>query len=193
LFLFPGGYGGLSLVEHDAANLCFVVRRTTLHTAGSWDRVLSSVLADNPLIRQRLSSAKALWDRPLALSSIPYGYLANRSSNLWCVGDQAAVIPSFTGDGMSIALHSAALAAEMYLAGQSPLDYCQTLKNQLNRGMSLSVLLSRAMVASATRSLAPVALALFPNVLQWIAASTRIPQQARLVSPVHMLRPRAGT
>ncbi len=34
---------------------------------------------------------------------------------MWALGDQAAVIPSFTGDGMSIALHSGCLAAAMYL------------------------------------------------------------------------------
>jgi menaquinone-9 beta-reductase len=43
----------------------------------------------------------------LAIASIPYGYVQNRSIGLWCIGDQAAVIPSFSGDGIAIALHSA--------------------------------------------------------------------------------------
>jgi hypothetical protein len=33
----------------------------------------------------------------------PYGYVQNRSIGLWCIGDQAAVIPSFSGDGIAIA------------------------------------------------------------------------------------------
>ena len=183
LFLFTGGYGGLSLVERDVANLCLVVRRARLRKIGGWTELLASVLDDNRHLQQRLQDAKALWDRPLAISSIPYGYLAGRPFGLWCVGDQAAVIPSFTGDGMSIALHSAALATEMYLAGESAGQYNRRLHAQLRRGMSLATLLSQTMVTSAGRNLAPFGLSLFPSAMRWIAASTRVPEQARLAHP----------
>jgi flavin-dependent dehydrogenase len=178
LFLFPGGYGGLSLVERDAANLCLVVRQAELRRIGGWQELLASILGDNRHLKQRLQGAKALWDRPLAISSIPYGHLAGQPFGLWCVGDQAAVIPSFTGDGMSIALHSAALAAEMYLAGGSAEQYNHRLHAQLSRGMSLATRLSGSIVTEGGRSLALFGLSLFPNAMRWIAASTRIPKQA---------------
>ncbi|HEV2485356.1 MAG TPA: FAD-dependent monooxygenase [Terracidiphilus sp.] len=183
IFLFSGGYGGLSLVEADEANLCLVVRRARLRALGGWTELLASIRDDNHLIRQRLQGAKPLWPRPLALSSIPYGYLSQCPSGLWCIGDQAAVIPSFTGDGMSIALHSAALAAEMYLAGESALCYSRRLRDQLGRGMSLATLLSQAIVTGAGRNLASIGLSLFPSAMRWIAASTRIPEQSRLANP----------
>ena len=41
LFLFSGGYGGLALVENDAANLCLVVRRSRLRKLGGWPEVLA--------------------------------------------------------------------------------------------------------------------------------------------------------
>ena len=183
IFLFSGGYGGLSLVETDVANLCLVVRRARLRRTGGWPELLASILDDNQHMQQRLQGAKALWDRPLAISSIPYGYLAGRPGGLWCVGDQAAVIPSFTGDGMSIALHSAALATEMYLSGESADQYDRRLHAQLGRGMRLATWLSRAVVTGAGRRLAPFGLSLFPNAMRWIAASTRIPKQALLANP----------
>ena len=188
LFLFPGGYGGLSLIERDlaegeVANLCLVVRRARLRAIGGWPALLAFILEDNRLLRRRLSGAEPLWPRPLALSSIPYGYLASHSSGLWRLGDQAAVIPSFAGDGMSIALHSAALAAETYLAGGGPDLFTRRLRHQLRPAMSLATLLARALVSGAGRSLTPVALSLFPAVIGWIAASTRIPELARLSSP----------
>jgi flavin-dependent dehydrogenase len=181
LFLFPSGYAGLSLVERNIANLCLVVRQVELRRIGGWQKLLASLLDDNRHLKQRLQGAKTLWDRPLAISSIPYGHLAGLPSGLWCVGDQAAVIPSFTGDGMSIALHSAALASEMYLAGDSAEQYNHRLHAQLSRGMSLATCLSRSMVTKAGRSLALFGLSLFPNAMRWIAASTRIPKQALLV------------
>jgi flavin-dependent dehydrogenase len=183
LFLFPGGYGGLSLVEEDKANLCLVVRRARLRAVGGWNGLLASILQQNRFMRQRLQGAKALWDRPLAVSSIPYGYLSSRPLELWCVGDQAAVIPSFTGDGMSIALHSAALAADMYLAGESPLQFSRLLRSQLRPGMALATFLSRALVSGAGRNLAPLAMSLFPRAIPWIASRTRIPDRARVSNP----------
>jgi flavin-dependent dehydrogenase len=188
IFLFSNGYGGLSLVENDVANLCLVVRQAELRRIGGWQELLASILDDNWHLKQFLEGAKALWDRPLAISSIPYGYLAGQSGGqafgLWSVGDQAAVIPSFTGDGMSIALHSASLATEMYLAGESAQQYNYRLHAQLSRGMNLSTRLSRAMVTNAGRSMALFGLSLFPNAIGWIAASTRIPKQSIIAAPL---------
>lgn len=178
LFLYSGGYGGLSLVENGVANFCLVVRRSALRKYGGWPELLGTIQNEIPHIAQRLSGATALWERPMAVSSIPYGYLAGRSCGLWCVGDQAAVIPSFTGDGMSIALHSATLAAQMYLAGANADRYHETLHAHLSHSMRLATALSRAMVTGAGRTLAPIGLSLFPGAINWIARSTRIPDRA---------------
>jgi flavin-dependent dehydrogenase len=184
LFLFRGGYGGLSLVEDDAANLCLVVRRSELRKAGGWVELLAAIRNANCRLEERLDGATALWDRPLAISSIPYGHFSDERDGLWRLGDQAAVIPSFTGDGMSIALHSAALAAQMYLAGESADVYHQRLRTQLTRGMGLAMFLSRMMVSEVGRGMAPLGLMVFPGAMGWIARSTRIPQRAVAVHPV---------
>ena len=181
VFLFPGGYGGLSLIEGDVANLCLLVQGAHLRRLGGWSHLLASLLKQNQLLSQRLQGAKPLWRQPLAISAIPYGYLAGRPCDLWCVGDQAAVIPSFTGDGMSIALHSAALASKMFLAGETPEQYNRRLHAQLRRGMNLATGLSRTMVTGAGRNLALCALSLFPNAIGWIASSTRIPAHSMIV------------
>jgi flavin-dependent dehydrogenase len=180
LFLFPGGYGGLSLVETEVANLCMVVHREELRRVGAWGELLAAILSENPHLLQRMQGAEALWERPLAISPIPYGYLIRKPCGIWCLGDQAAVVPSFTGDGLAIALHSGALAAQMYLAGASPDEYHHELTSQLSRGMSLATRLSRVMVTGIGRSIAPFGLWLFPNAIQWIAEATRIPDNAIL-------------
>lgn len=180
LFLFAGGYGGLSLVENDTANLCFLVKRSAVRKRGGWAGLLALLRQQNHRMRQYLDEAQPLWERPLAISSIPYGYLLRERAQLWPVGDQAAVIPSFTGDGMSIALHSAALAAEMYLSGRAPHEYRRTLRAQLRNGMSLATLLSRAMVMRGAGAVAPFLLSAYPRVLSRIAQATRIPGPALL-------------
>lgn len=178
LFLFEGGYGGLSLVENDTANLCLVVRKTRLLGIGGWRELLRAVRDENALIGKRLGGAEPLWERPLAISSIPYGYISDRDDGVWRLGDQAAVIPSFTGDGMAIALHSGALAVEMCLAGKRQRQYQDELRGQLQRGMWAATMLSRAMVSRGGQRLAPLVIPWLPHPIEWIAKLTRIPKAA---------------
>ena len=180
LFLFPGGYGGLSLIETETANLCLVVQREVLQRIGPWGELLGAILSENPHLLQRMQGAEALWEKPLAVSPIPYGHLVKESCGVWCLGDQAAVVPSFTGDGLAIALHSGALAAEMFLAGASADKYHQTLVAQLSPGISLATRISRAMLTPVGREIAPFGLWLLPHAAQWIANSTRIPPEVIL-------------
>ena len=178
LYLFPGGYGGLSLIENGVANLCLVVRHSILRARAGGSQLLAHVLAQNSHLRRLLEGAKPLWAQPLAISRIPYGYLRSESSDLWRIGDQAAVIPSFTGDGISIALHSAALAAKMLLAGETTAAYHRALRADLRRSMNLATWLSRAAVTTPGRASAFSAASLFPRLMRLIAQSTRIPQRA---------------
>ena len=75
LFLFRGGYGGLSLVEDGIANLCLVVRRNTLRRLGGWAELLHSMQSELPALHDRLTNATPCWPKPLAISPIPYGHL----------------------------------------------------------------------------------------------------------------------
>lgn len=182
LFLFRSGYGGLSLVEGGTANLCLVVQRKTLRALGGWSELLESIRDEVPALRASLQDSAPCWQKPLAISPIPYGYLGGPADGLWRIGDQVAVIPSFTGDGMSIALHSAILAAEMYLVGKSAEEYVCRLTGQLRRGMRVAAGLSRAMLIPGARIIAPVLLSLVPGAMGRIALSTRIPDHALLTS-----------
>lgn len=182
LTFFRGGYGGLALVEHDTANLCLVIRRRILRRIGGWPALLEVLKEDDGLLRERLNNAEPLWPKPLAISSIPYGFIAEPDAGLWRVGDQAAVIPSFTGDGMSIALHSGWLAAQMYLAGARAEAYQQQLAGTLAGSMRVATLLSRASMNPIARFLAPPLLRKFPQIMRRIAEATRIPETALLKS-----------
>ena len=184
LFLFRGGYGGLSRIEGGTANLCLVVRRNALRQLGSWSELLQSLKNEVPALRERLQNATPCSQKPLAISPIPYGHLGGPADGVWRVGDQVAVIPSFTGDGMSIALHSAILATDMYLNKKSANEYVRRLTDQLRGGMRFASGLSRAMVTPAARTIAPLLLSLVPNAMGRIALSTRIPDRALLTTRV---------
>ena len=175
LLLFPGGYGGLQPVEGGVANLCVLLDRALLKRLGAWPEALAHMQAHNPHLRARLAGAEPLIAKPLAISAIPYGWVQTRTeTNLWCLGDQAAVIPSFTGDGMSIALYSGRLAAEMLLVGRPSVQFQQELHRTVSHQVGFATLLSRAMTTAPGRLLARTALAAWPQTLARIASHTRL-------------------
>jgi flavin-dependent dehydrogenase len=184
LFLFSGGYAGLSLIEDGRANLCLLVRRERLSQLGArWDRLLPALLAESEHLRARLQGSVAQEERALALSAIPYGYSASThpdppSPGLWRLGDQAAVIPSFSGDGMSIALHSAELAAAMFLRGERHDAYHRALARDLRGSMRLALPLSRVLVHPVSQRVGMRLAGWMPRMMTEIARHTRIPELA---------------
>jgi flavin-dependent dehydrogenase len=185
LNLFRGGYGGMQLLEGGIANLCCVVRRKDFARMGSrWSPLLEAMQRDCAHLQRRLCGARALLDRPLAISHIPYGYVRERSQNLWYLGDQAAVIPSFTGDGMSIALHSGKLAATMYLSGASPEAFQRQLHADVAKQVSFATILSKGMVTEPHRTVMEAASRIWPGALRFIANRTRLSAES-MVSSSH--------
>ena len=171
--LIPQGYAGLQIVEGGMANLCLLVSRDQLRRCeGRWSVLLESILQHSEHLAHRLSGAEPLLSRPLALSSIPYGFVRSRTEpGLWWLGDQAAVIPSFSGDGMSIALHSAHLAARCSLRGESSLHYQEMLDTQTRRQVWLATALSKMLVKAPAFAQAARP---FPWLVQAAARATRI-------------------
>ncbi|MEQ1577258.1 MAG: NAD(P)/FAD-dependent oxidoreductase [Hyphomicrobium sp.] len=183
LALFPGGYAGLQPVEGGRANLCLLVRRYDFAgTENSFDTLLAHIKTSCPHLAQRLEGAVPVLAKPLAISSIPYGYIFQPAetgpNDLWRLGDQAAVIPSFSGDGMAIALHSARLAAYTYLIGKPAQVYHTNLAQDVRRQIKRSTRVSRALVTPWGQRGAAGLAAVAPVILTGLAAATRISKSA---------------
>jgi len=178
LHLFPGGYAGLEPIEDGLANLCLVVGRRELDGGAAWAVLLRELLGDCPLLAERLAGSRPLWPKPLAISAIPYGHIARPEGDLWRLGDQAAVIPSFAGDGLGVALHSAHAAAAAYLAGESAAGFQRRLAADLRVRVKGAALVSRLLVQPWAQGLVVGLTRRRPQLLSAAAAWTRIPERA---------------
>ncbi len=96
---------------------------------------------------------------------------------LFRIGDQAAVIPSLTGDGIAIALHSGGLAADVWLAGGDASAYHRRLRADLRGQMRLAGLLHAAAMNGALQPAAISAAGWFPALLRQAARGTRLRHQ----------------
>jgi flavin-dependent dehydrogenase len=149
LFLFEGGYAGLQLIAPDRATLCAVVERRRLdRVGGSWGGLVAALLDELPLLACRLSGVDLAGRRPAAVAAIPYGAMSRDADGPWRLGDQAAVVPSFTGEGMALALSSARLASELLMGGCTPRTYHSLLARRVGNRLLVTSLLSRILTRS---------------------------------------------
>ena len=176
--LFPGGYAGLQAVEGGRANLCLLIRQPAFEEAGAdWPGVAAYLKRTAPHLARRLHGAAPLRRRPLAVFRVPYGFVHTLEragpAGVARLGDQMGVIPSFSGDGMAIALHTAFAAAAPDGAEAYHRRMRQDLAGQVGRAMVLHRLgqSAPAVVAAAARA--------WPGALAWVARLTRVPS-ARL-------------
>lgn len=185
LMLYPGGYGGIQPVEGGIANLCWVVQQRHLARAGfRWENFLSKMQRDCPHLAMRLAGAEPLLSKPIAITHIPYGYIRGTTENgLYCIGDQAAVIPSFTGDGISIALHTARGAVAAYLRGEPAPVFQAKLRSALLVQVRLAEFAANGLNNSLSRAVLPFCLRVWPGVMRVTARLTRVAQRAAVVQP----------
>ena len=185
LMLYPGGYGGIQPVEGGVANLCCVVQQRYLARAGHrWENFLAKMQQECPHLAMRLAGAEPLLAKPIAIAHIPYGYIRRTTENgLYCIGDQAAVIPSFTGDGISIALHTARCAVAACLAAEPAQLFQAKLRSALLAQMRLAELAADGLNNSFARAVLPFCLRVWPGVMRVTAKLTRVAQQGA-VAPI---------
>jgi flavin-dependent dehydrogenase len=180
--LFDGGYAGLEPVESGKANLCLVVTKRRFARYGKhWSELLDAILTATPLLAERLAGAEPCWPRPLSIFGIPYGFVYRAPSDasnelnqgFYRLGDQMAVIPSFAGYGMSIALHTAFLAVECYLREDADVYHRRARSDLLPLIRSASVLSRTAAYPVAQRGML-FACRIRPELISLIASHNRI-------------------
>jgi len=149
IYSFPGGYAGLSHVENDLFNLCFLLKAATVRSAGSdADEIVRKVVRRNKraFVTLQNSSSADSW---LAVSIDSFGTKAPAAAaNLFTVGDAAAFIDPFTGSGMVMALESAELLANAIAANGSSsetvaADYLGAYRKKFSNRLRVCSLLRR--------------------------------------------------
>jgi len=150
LYLYPGGYCGLSRVEGAEVNLAGVVSEAVHRRLnGGWDAVLLHARESNPALDSDLGSLSA---GPRGfLGTVPVIFTAKPpvENGVLMVGDAAGVLDPFSGQGQAAALTSGILAADAaseFLEGRiSPSrlleEYGRAWRTRFSRGFAWSALL----------------------------------------------------
>jgi menaquinone-9 beta-reductase len=170
IVLVPGGYAGLQMVEGGVAVLCALVSDGRAAGGG-----LAGVVNSAPHLGRRLQGAVWLNPRPLAIAGMPYGYVAAAEGGLFRLGDQAAVLPSFAGAGVAIAVATGVAAARAYLAGEDAAAFQRAVGSRVARPVRLAWGLHQSLICPVLRQVGFGIGKTWPGLMRWAALATRVP------------------
>jgi menaquinone-9 beta-reductase len=122
MYFFPGGYCGLAPVENGLYNTCCLLHRSLIERVpgarmadfAAWLRVITR----HEALKARLHDATQV-STTLATAPVRPADRPGDHQGALLAGDAAGFLDPFTGDGISVALHSGQLAAEIVARSQT--------------------------------------------------------------------------
>jgi flavin-dependent dehydrogenase len=130
IYFYPEGYGGLSSVEGDVSNLCFIIsaEQVKRHYSNP-ELVMREMVMKNQRAAYTLEHAQpesewlsASWERFGRQHPSP-------ANGLLAIGDSAAFIDPFTGSGMLMAFESGELVADVIVRQRDKLTTSELCAN----------------------------------------------------------------
>jgi len=177
LAFFRGGYVGACLVENGLLSVAWVIQDHLVRRVGpDWQRQSAYLGSQSSVFADLIAEARPLFVKPLATAAIPFGFMRAQpiAPKIFPIGDQLAVVPSFTGDGMAIALYSGLAAARALSAGQSAIAWQRELIARLRPQFRLATSIGSLLEAPATCGISIAVGKLLPPLVRGIVSATRL-------------------
>lgn len=110
---FNGGYCGVSKVENDTINICYLADYKSFQQYKNIDDYQKNVVFRNPILKDIFKNATLLFDKPLTISQISFEEKKAVENHILMIGDTAGLIHPLCGNGMAMAIHSAKIVSEL--------------------------------------------------------------------------------
>ena len=178
---FKGGYCGLSKTESGAVNMCYLATYESFKAAGNPEIFESNVLRKNPFLKSFLDASEPLFEKPLTIAQVSFSRKEAVYNHMLMLGDSAGLIHPLCGNGMAMAIHSAKMASESYLAFRESLkkdrlslenDYRQKWNNEFRNRMKTGKILQQILLNEKFAQASQQLISMFPFLLPQIIKRT---------------------
>jgi flavin-dependent dehydrogenase len=112
---FKGGYCGVSKVENDHINLCYITNFEAFKKFKDIETFQEEVLFKNSELKAIFKNSKPEFEKPLTISQISFETKNPVENHIIMCGDTAGMIHPLCGNGMGMAIRSAQLASELII------------------------------------------------------------------------------
>ncbi|WP_338409152.1 FAD-dependent monooxygenase [uncultured Flavobacterium sp.] len=130
---FDGGYCGVSKVEKNIINICYLVKYESFKKHKNIEEFQKNVMYKNKNLKQIFIESKLLFKNPLTISQISFEEKPKIENHILMLGDAAGLIHPLCGNGMAMAIHSSKIAS--YLVS----DFLQEKISRLNLELQYAV------------------------------------------------------
>lgn len=120
---FKGGYCGVSKVENDHINLCYITSYDSFKQYKDLEEFQEKVLFENDRLKEIYQKTTPEFEKPLSISQISFETKEAVENHILMCGDSAGMIHPLCGNGMGMAIRSAQLVSLCiiaYLQGEIP-------------------------------------------------------------------------
>jgi flavin-dependent dehydrogenase len=112
---FEGGYSGISRVEDNTYNLCYLHHRRKDAKYKTIHDIEANILYANPRLRYIFSNSEFLFPKPEVINDFSFDRKRLVEDHILMCGDTAGLITPLCGNGMSMAIHSAKILCELII------------------------------------------------------------------------------
>ena len=177
---FNGGYCGLSKVENNHINACYLAHYNVFKKYKDVALFQEEVLFQNKALKTFIESSTMVFEKPLTISQISFQKKSPVENHIFMIGDSAGLIHPLCGNGMAMAIHSAKLFCEVLLEHKSNPEarasiekvYATQWKETFNRRMYTGKIIQNALQNASLTRLGVSILQQTPSVLKAIIKAT---------------------
>ena len=171
---FDGGYCGVSKVEDEKLNICYLANYASFKRFRNVETFQQQVLYKNKFLQSIFENSRMISATPLTISQIRFGPKELVFNHMIMIGDTAALIHPLCGNGMAMAIHSAKISAELitrFLKNKQisratmEREYTKQWKNLFQRRLFAGKVLSAAFNNLLVQKIAIGSLAKMPGLL----------------------------
>lgn len=112
---FYGGYCGVSNVENNNLNVCYIAEYAQFKKYKNIKEFEEKVLFKNKKLKSIFKHSSLLFDKPLSISQISFASKPLIEDHVIMSGDSAGMIHPLCGNGMSMAINSAKMISELLI------------------------------------------------------------------------------
>ena len=108
---FKGGYCGVSKVENNSINLCYITEYNSFKKHKNITDFQKQVVFKNKHLKKIFEESDSVFEKPLTISQISFETKKPVENHIIMCGDTAGMIHPLCGNGMGMAITSARLAS----------------------------------------------------------------------------------
>ncbi len=179
---FDGGYCGLSMVENETVNACYLASYQSFKKYRDVEAFQENVLNKNPYLRAFFAEATPTLEKPVTIAQVNFAKKKPVEQHIFMAGDAAGLIHPLCGNGMAMAIQSARILAELLIKSDQQLSdnarlllekrYEQQWQSLFSRRLYMGRMLQRVLLNSSLQQVSYGIASAIPSIVPRIIKQT---------------------